>query len=97
GVSWDILQVCKLVMDSPVTPAEFAFLFPSRGERAAGGAESFSPEDPGGNQHYSEVQFFHQHLQCAVVPTESWGQPQESVFPDFRDKAGGKVKCNHEF
>ncbi|XP_046297092.1 uncharacterized protein LOC124090466 [Marmota monax] len=67
------------------------------GERAACGAESFSPDTPGGSQIHSEVQFFHHHANCAMVSTESWRQPHQSVFPDFRDKAGGKVKGSTEF
>ena len=46
------------IHDPSVTSYVFVFLFPSRGERSEGGAESCSLEAPGRSRLYSEVQFF---------------------------------------
>lgn len=72
-------------------------LFPSRGERIEGGAESFIPEPSGGNQLYSQVQFFYRCDLCAVVLTESWRWPHQSIFHDFSAKVEWKVKLHIEF
>lgn len=85
------------ISDSPVTLYVFVFLFLYRGERDQGGADSFIPEPPGGNKLYSEVQFFCPSGLGAVVPTESWGRPHQSVFHSFGDKAERKVKLHSEF
>lgn len=90
------LQLWKLHHPSPMTLV-FVVLFPSRGERIEGGAESFIPEPPEGKQLYSQVQFFYRCDLCAVVLTESWRWPHQSIFHDFRTKVEWKVKLHIEF
>ena len=80
-----------------VTSFVFVFLFPRSSARGEGGSESSSPEPPGGNQLYSEAQFFHLCEERAVVPTESWRWPHQSAFRDFRGEAERKVQLHNEF
>lgn len=82
---------------SAVTSFVFGFVFPSRGERDRRGADTCSPEPPGGSQLYPEVQFFQLGEQRAVVPTEPRGrQPHPAVLHRFRDEAGWEVELHGE-
>ena len=62
---------------------------------AAGGAESRSPESPGGSQYHAGVQIFHLCEQCAVVAPKSWWPTRDPVLHSFRDKAEWKTKSHN--
>ena len=76
------------------SPVTVSLLF-IRCARDGCGAESPSPESPGGSQPYSAVWFLHHPRQCAVVSSEPRGLPHPPVLHSFKDKAGWKIKCHH--